>query len=167
MNCSEFLQRYPECHDGGLRDGRLLRRLETHRRRCRRCAHWAESLERGIRLLRDAQEISPSAAFRSGLNKRLRSEVAIGDPITPTNAGLAAALLLAAAVGLFVFEGFTTPAAVEPQAAARLAEPAFPDSVDTVPATDVVDVTIPAFARTTLQFHSSQAPLGTQAVFSP
>ncbi|MEE8117583.1 MAG: hypothetical protein V3T28_10770 [Gemmatimonadales bacterium] len=165
MNCSEFLKRYSEVHDGWLRDARLVRRLEVHRRNCRGCSRWVELWERGVAALRQSPRIEPSPGFRAGLRQRLQSEVAIGDPIAPTHAGLAAAFLLAAALGLFLIEGLTHPEA-EPVVAARAQPAAFPDSLDVVPEPVPVDVTIPAFGRSTLEFHSSQAPLGTLLVFS-
>jgi hypothetical protein len=123
-------------------------------------------MERGIRALRVSPEISPSQDFGAALRRRLRSEVSVGDPIAPTNAGIAAAFLLAAAVGLFVYEGLTHPPTAEPPIASRAIEStalAPPD--DSIQPPDFVDVTLPPFAHSSLEFHSSQQPLGSFAVF--
>lgn len=166
MDCNDFIQRFSEARDGGLRDPRQLRRIEQHARRCPRCARWVESLELGLGELREAMGIEPSARFRKRLRKRLAAEVSIGDPIVPTNAGLAAALLLAAAVGLLVLQNASTPSMEEPAAVRVAAAAALEDSLELVPRQDSMDVTIPAFTHSTLEFHSSQVPVGTLAVLT-
>lgn len=93
--------------------------------------------------------------------------MALGDPVRPTNAGLAAAFLLAAAVGMFVYEGV----AHWEQDVALAAEPTDPPAeaarfATTPPAPpETVDVTLPAFAHTTLELHSAHAPLGVVTAF--
>lgn len=164
MNCQNFLQLYSEYADGRLADPRAVAHVHEHLERCARCAHHVESLERGLDVLRSG-DVSPSPTFRSRLSRRLRSEVAIGDPIVPTSAGLAAALLLATGLGLFLYEA-STPAAEEipTHRAARLAPMAF----DTIPPPlEEIDVTLPPFTQSTLQFLSSQDPLDVRVVLSP
>lgn len=169
MTCSEFLEHLSEFRDRTLTDQRLVRRLGLHMRRCSRCRRRYEALEEGLGALRALGPVSPSGAFRSGLRRRLAAEISLGDPVRPTNAGLTAAFLLAAAVGLFVYQGLARPeadVAVTPEPAApdrgaeRIATP--PPAVP-----ETVDVTLPAFAHTSLQFHSHHAPLGSFVTFRP
>lgn len=162
MNCQDFLQLYCEYADGRLTDPRAVAHVHEHLGRCARCAHHVESLERGLDVLRSG-DVSPSPTFRSRLSRRLRAEVAVGDPIVPTSAGLAAALLLATGLGLFLYEA-NTPATEEIPPAARLAPVAF----DTFPPPlEEFDVTLPPFANSTLQFLSSQEPFDVRVVLSP
>ena len=162
MNCHEFLDVYSDYADGLLDDRRLLRRVDAHRAHCPRCARHAETLERGLEILR-VGDVSPSPRFRGRLNRRLLAEISIGDPVVPTSAGLAAAFLFAAGISLFLFEGLKRPPEQE-LVAARLA-PALDDTLP-LPAPDL-DVTLPAFTDSKLEFTSSQVPLGTQVVFTP
>ncbi len=162
MNCQNFLQLYSEYADGRLTDPRAVAHVHEHLGRCARCAHHVESLERGLDALRSG-DVSPSPTFRSRLSRRLRAEVAVGDPIIPTSAGLAAAFLVATGVGLFLYET-NTRAAEETPPAARLAPVAF----DTFPPpVEAIDVTLPPFTNSTLQFLSSQEPLDVLVVLSP
>ena len=164
MNCQDFLQLYSEYSDGRLTDPRAVAYVHEHLEQCVRCAHHVDSLEQGLDVLR-AGDVSPSTTFRSRLSRRLRAEVAIGDPIVPTSAGLAAALLLATGLGLFLYEA-NSPATEEspPSAAARLAPVAF----DTLqPPLEEIDVTLPPFTHSTLQFLSSPEPLDVRVVLSP
>jgi hypothetical protein len=166
MNCTEFFRLYSDIRDRAPVEHRLVRRWEQHRRRCSECARRLEVMERGVEALRISPEISPSEEFGAALNRRLRSEVSVGDPITPTHAGIAVAFLLAAAVGLFAYEGLSRPPVTEPPIATRSPESAaLTPSDDSVPPPDMVDVTLPPFAHSTLKFHSSQEPLGTFADF--
>lgn len=165
MDCNDFIHRFSEARDGGLCEARQLRRIEQHARRCRRCARWVASLEMGLEELREARGVEPSARFRRDLRRRLAAEVALGDPIVPTNAGVAAAMLLAAAVGLLLFQTAATSPLEEP-AAAVAAAAALEDSLGLAPLQDRMDVTIPAFTHSSLEFHSSQVPPATLAVLT-
>ncbi len=162
INCQDFLQLYSEYADGRLTDPWAVAHVHEHLDKCDRCAHHVESLELGLDVLRSG-DVSPSPTFRSRLSRRLRAEVAIGDPIVPTSAGLAAALLLATGLGLFLYQA-NTPAAEEAPPAVRLAPIAF----DTLPPPlEEIDVTLSPFTQSTLQFLSSQEPLDVRVVLSP
>lgn len=165
MTCSDFLELLSPYRDGLLSDRRVMRRLEQHLRTCVRCQRHARALDQGLGALRGANPIGPSAAFQVGLRQRLAAEVSLGDPVRPTNAGFAAAFLLAAAVGLFVYEGIARPATDVAVAATPPGDSGAPAGLDARPATraDTFDVTLPPFAQTTLEFHSAHAPLGVVA----
>jgi hypothetical protein len=165
MRCNEFLQHYYDFRDGRLDDRRLLRQLDRHLVRCRRCARYHASLSWGLAALQDSEEIAPSPDFHHRLERRLREEAAIGDPLAPTNLGVAAALLLAVSVGLVFYEGLAdrpsnVPSAVaiaDSESPAHLA-PSFPSAPLTPQS---VDFTLPAFGDTAVQFSSAGTPLGT------
>jgi hypothetical protein len=74
----------------------------------------------------------------------------------PTHAGLAAAFLMVAAVGLLFYEGVARRGPAGP--AASPAAATFPEPVPTLP--PLQDVTLPAFANTKLEYHGQQQPLG-------
>jgi hypothetical protein len=158
MTCSEFLQAYSELRDGVIRDPALAAALEAHRGECLRCRRLAHAMTQGLALLHHlAGDVEPSPRFRSRLHQRLRAEVIVGDPVVPTHGGLAAALLLAAALGLLVFESVTGRRGTERVAQADTAvtfEPA------------LSNVTLPAFTHSTLEFHGAHAPLGSPVVFT-
>jgi hypothetical protein len=114
-------------------------------------------MTRGLSLLHQtAEDVEPSEEFRARLDRRLRAEVTVGDPVVPTHAGLAAALLLAAALGLMVVEGLGPSAA--PLAAADRSPQTFEPAL--------ANVTLPAFTRSTLEFHGVHAPLGSYVLFT-
>ncbi len=166
MRCDEFLRHYYDLRDGRLDDRRLLKQLDRHLARCARCAHYHASLNRGLEVLKDTDEIHPSPGFRTRLEDRIRQEVSIGDPLVPTNLGIAAALLLAAAVGLVFYEGLAATPGNAPAAVLAIADsdvpPAAPPTFAAAPlAPRSVDFTLPAFGDTALQFSSSSSPLGT------
>ncbi|HKI94273.1 MAG TPA: hypothetical protein VJ992_03175 [Gemmatimonadales bacterium] len=166
MRCDEFLRHYYDLRDGRLDDRRLLKQLDRHLARCRRCARYHASLRRGLEVLQETEEIDPSPSFRIRLEHRLRQEASIGDPLVPTNLGIAAALLLAAAVGLVFYEGLAATPGTAPAAVAAIADsdarPAASPTFAAAPlAPRSVDFTLPAFGDTAVQFSSSSSPLGT------
>lgn len=160
MDCSDYLLHLSDFRDGRLTDRRVMRRLQVHLRGCARCRRHLEALEHGLGELQALDIVAPSEDFRTGLHRRLAAEVSLGDPVRPTNTGLAAAFLLAAAVGLFVYEGMARAehdVALAADLPADAGGPVFPVPAQPV---DTVDVTLPAFSHTTLEFHSAHAPLG-------
>lgn len=166
VNCTEFQKLHSELRDGRRVDRGVERRLEHHRRHCQQCERRIELTDRALDAWRDVDVIAPSPGFSQRLRRRLLAEVSIGDPVVPTHAGLAAAFLLAAAVGVFLFEGLRGPAE-EPAAVAALDElPGFADSTVDVPPSELADVTIPPFSPNRFEFSSSQEPLGTNVVFA-
>ena len=155
MTCLEFLDLYSDYRDGTLHDPDVRHAVDGHLGECLRCRRLAKTMDQGLALLHEsAGSIEPSARFRAGLEHRLRSQVAIGNPLAPTHAGLAAALLLTAALGLMVVEGLTRGDAVHDVTVQAGFE------------APLSNVTLPAFAHSTLEFHGTQEPLGSFVAFS-
>jgi hypothetical protein len=151
------LETYSEYCEGAVRDPAVIAAVESHLGQCLRCRRLVRVMTRGLQVLRSATEdVEPSPRFRANLQRRLRAEVAIGDPLAPTHAGLAAALLLAAALGLLVYEGIARRAAASPIAAE--AAPPFRPALS--------NVTLPAFTHSALEFHGGHAPLGSYVLFT-
>jgi anti-sigma factor RsiW len=156
MQCSEFLEVYSDYRDGTIPDPDVRAAVEAHLCECLRCRRLARAMTRGLALLHlTAEEVEPSAEFRTRLECRLRAQVTVGDPVIPTHAGLAAALLLAAALGLLVVEGLGRS---DPPLVAGQSQPSFEAAL--------ANVTLPAFAHSTLEFHGVHAPLGSYALFT-
>jgi len=159
LTCAEFLESYADYRDELAGDEALDRAIEIHLGECLRCRRLALTLTRGLALLHHTlEDVEPSDRFRDQLAGRLRAEVTIGDPLTPTHAGLAAALLVVTALGLVVVEGLIRgdrQPATPPVAAAPA--PAFQPAIS--------NVTLPAFAHSTLEFHGVHAPLGSYVQF--
>ncbi|MBI2535796.1 MAG: hypothetical protein HYW06_02235 [Gemmatimonadetes bacterium] len=105
MDCSDFLGRYSDFRDGLITDPRVVLELERHRRVCRRCARYHYAVSRGVDALRGLGEIEPSPAFRRELRARLAAVLGAGRQPALTPAGLAAAVLVAVAGALLVYEG--------------------------------------------------------------
>ena len=78
--------------------------------------------------------------------------------VRQANAGVAAALLVATAVGLVVVEGILRRNQEAALPAAAASAPAFEPALS--------NVTLPAFAHSTLEFHGVHAPLGSYALFA-
>lgn len=105
MRCSQFLNRYTDFRDGLIDDPAVVRELENHLRGCGRCARYHYAITHGVVALRALGEIEPSPAFRRELQARLAGAVLrarSGSALTP--AGLAAAILLATAGAMLVYE---------------------------------------------------------------
>ena len=163
MKCSDYLNYLSDFRDGTLTDRKAQRRLQLHLRHCPRCRRHCDALDEGLDALRELTSVNPSVDFRDGLRQRLAAEVSLGDPVRPTNAGLAAAFLLAAAIGLFVYEGVAQREGALAVAAEPPVEPVTPTGlpIDSAPVPiETVDLTLPAFGHAPLEFHSAHAPLG-------
>ena len=106
MDCSDFLSSYSDLRDGLITDPAVLLALERHRRDCRRCASYHDAVQRGVDALRALDDIEPSPAFRRELRARLAAAVAsTGRQPGVTPAGFAAAVLVAVAGALLIYEG--------------------------------------------------------------
>jgi hypothetical protein len=119
-------------------------------------------MDRGLAALRGTEGVAPSSGFRAELDRRLLADVAMQDAVMPAHAGLAATFLVAAAVGLLLYEGLSRPESAEPEpslAASLFRAPPPPGQPP------LIDVTLPAFAHSDLTFTSSQTPLGSFAAF--
>jgi len=141
-----------------MRDLHLRARIEAHLGECLRCRRLVRAMTRGLALLHETvEEVELSPGFQARLQERIRAEVVIGDPLVPTHAGLAAALLVATALGLLVYEGLGRRASTEPAVAVAEA-PTFEPALS--------NVTLPAFTHSTLEFHGAHAPLGSYTLFA-
>lgn len=163
MTCGEFLQGLSDFRDGLVRDEVLLARFESHRRECRRCARMLAALDLGLHTLRTPEDDGPSLGFRDGLERRLRAEVALGDPVMPTHAGLAAAFLMLAAAALVVYEGVARRAG-SPVAARSTIPAVFPSLPAAFPVME--DVTLSPFTPSAFEYHGQRIPLGTFATLT-
>ncbi len=106
MHCSDFLIRYSDLRDGLITDIGVLRAMQDHLRNCRRCRRYEHAISHGVGALRTLGQIEPSAAFQRELRLRLAQAALRADrqaALTP--AGLAAAVLLAVAGALLLYEG--------------------------------------------------------------
>lgn len=158
MTCAEFLESYADYRDGLPGDAALCRAVEAHLGECLRCRRLAQTLTRGLAILHHTlEDVEPSDLFRDRLAGRLRAEVAIGDPLKPTHAGLAAALLVATALGLLVADGILRGGRQVDAPTAMAAPHTFRPAMS--------NVTLPAFAHSTLEFHGVHAPLGSYVLF--
>jgi hypothetical protein len=162
MNCGEFLRGLSDFRDGLVRDPQVVLRFETHRQGCPHCSQLLTALDQGLDALREGDDLVFSTGFRDSLDERLRAEVAIGDPVMPTHAGLAAAFLLVAALGLIFYEGVSRGNAPMARAEPPV-EPAvaFPAPAPRLPV--LQDVTLPPFVNSELEYSGQQSPLGTFA----
>jgi len=106
MTCQEFLARYTDFRDGLVTASREARRFSRHLRTCASCRRYDEALHDGVGALQTLPSTEPDAAFRRRLERRLRAERArAGRPVLPTRPALAAAVLVAVALGLLAWEG--------------------------------------------------------------
>jgi hypothetical protein len=105
MNCREFVARYTDYRDGLITAPREMRRFARHMAACAVCQRYDAALQRGVGSLQDGSP-DPNSAFRQRLDRRLAAERArAGRPTLPARPALAAALLVAAAIGLLAWEG--------------------------------------------------------------
>lgn len=156
LTCSAFLDAFCEYQEGTLCDPVQRAAVEAHLRACLRCRRLSQTMIRGLALLQHAvPDVEPSPGFQARLEARLREQVSVGDPLVPTHAGLAAALLVVTALGLLLYEGSGRRGAPPPPVAA--AAPAFAPALS--------NLTLPAFAHSTLEFHGVHAPLASYALY--
>ncbi len=105
MTCREFVARYSEYRDGLITAPREARRFARHLASCAACQRYDVALQRGVGSLQ-AEGQEPDRAFRNRLERRLASERAkTGRPALPARPAIAAALLVAVAIGLVAWEG--------------------------------------------------------------
>jgi hypothetical protein len=105
MTCPEFLERYSEFRDGLITAPGEARRFKHHLANCSSCRNYEATLRRGLQALQAGDVLVPSAAFRTRLESRLRTEGLIGEPTPPARAGIAAALFIAVSLALLALEG--------------------------------------------------------------
>ena len=107
MRCSEFLLRYSDFRDETIDAPQGRRRFIVHLSDCSRCARYHEVINRGVAVLRSADQIEPSPRFRSSLARRLAAAVLHPDPHFAVPVRLVGSLVLAASVAILVVEGIT------------------------------------------------------------
>lgn len=106
MTCQEFLARYTDFRDGLVTTSREARRFSRHLKMCASCRRYDAALHHGVGALQTLPSTEPDAAFRRRLERRLSTERArAGRPFLPTRPALAAAVLVAVALGLLAWEG--------------------------------------------------------------
>src|SRR2546425_7143594 len=100
MTCLQCRERYSDYRDGLITCERELRRFQRPFAHCPACRRYDAAVRRGVLALQAGQHaITPSPDFRRRLESRLARERP-GEPELPARAGLAAALLLVALLGL-------------------------------------------------------------------
>jgi len=112
MTCQEFLARYTDYRDGLITAPREARRFTRHLVTCAACRRYDAALHSGVGALQTAAGAVPDAAFRYRLERRLAAERShMGHASMPTRPAVAAAFLIAAALGLLAWEGAHRPPA--------------------------------------------------------
>jgi hypothetical protein len=164
MTCVEFLRHYSDYRDGLVRDPVLRGTLEAHLLACRRCGRLLTLMDNGLAALRRTANVTPSPHFRAELDRRLRAESAMQDAVMPAHAGLAATFLVAAAVGLLLYEGLSNADAAGTTPTLATSPFRAPPPPNQPP---FIDVTLPAFTHSDLVFTSNQAALGSFAALAP
>ncbi len=81
MRCSEFLRRYSDFRDETIDDPLVRRRFIAHVSLCGRCARYQEVIDRGVSLLRSADQIEVSPRFYTRLARRLAAAVLHPEPV--------------------------------------------------------------------------------------
>lgn len=106
MTCTEFLARYTDYRDGLIGAPREARRFTRHIATCPACRRYDAALQDGVGALQTLGREEPDLAFRQRLARRLAAERTQARlPSSPTRPAVAAALLVAAAIGLLLWEG--------------------------------------------------------------
>jgi hypothetical protein len=171
MRCLEFLRHYSSFRDGLVADRSFIEAMEAHLATCGTCARYHASVTRGVDLLKRSEGIEPSPDFRRRLRGKLATPSAEA-PILPAPAGVAAALMFAAALTLGAYEIGARRTAAVPKTLAAAPQPT-PRPPATMPyaATTRVpvatDLTLTAFRRRTHRVYTvvetDPVPLGTWA----
>jgi len=120
MHCSDFLSRYSDLRDGEITDLSILRDMQGHLRTCSRCQRYEQAIRHGIGVLRTQGQIEPSPRFQRELRVRL-AKAALGADRQPSlmPVGLTAAVLVAVAGALLLYEGFVARRRAEMAEVAR------------------------------------------------
>jgi hypothetical protein len=169
MRCSDFLDSYSDFRDGLIIDAQVLRRLNHHLSHCPGCRRHDVLVRRGVMALRAGADLCPSADFRRRLRDRLaRTDAAsLDEPVLPGRAGVAVSLMVAAAVGLLIYEGTARRpgAEVANRPVRAVAEPPLPVVVANpgVPFVAFADLRLPAFPDPTQRWSGAELPRGTWA----
>lgn len=112
MTCQDFLAHYTDFRDGLITAPREARRFTRHLATCAACRRYDAALHSGVGVLQTVAGAEPNAAFRRRLEGRLAAERArVARPAVPSRPAIAAALLVAVALGLLAWEGAHRPPA--------------------------------------------------------
>lgn len=113
MTCQEFLARYTDYRDGLITAPREARRFSRHLATCVACRRYDAALHSGVGALQSATTPTPDGDFRKRLEQRIALERArSGRPSIPARPAIAAALLVAVALGLLAWQGAHRPPAM-------------------------------------------------------
>jgi anti-sigma factor RsiW len=112
MTCQEFLARYTDYRDGLITAPREARRFRRHLATCVACRRYDAALHSGVGALQSTGTPAPDVEFRQRLERRIALERArSGRSSIPARPAIAAALLVAVALGLVAWQGTHRPPA--------------------------------------------------------
>lgn len=107
MRCADFLNRYSDLRDGQITDLTILRDMQEHLGACPRCRRYERAIQQGIGALRSLGQIEPSPGFQRELRVQLaKAALRVNRQPGLTPAALTAAVLVAVAGALLLYEGF-------------------------------------------------------------
>jgi len=165
MDCSEFLDSYSDFRDGVITDPKRLRLMRDHYAQCLACARYDASVRHGVRA---AGEIEPSDDFRERILARIAATG--GQPMEPVRAGaagIAAGLMVAAAIALLIYEGSRRTERLPIPVAATAPNPGFIAASHSIPDRPlppfvIVNPSIPFVSFTDLSVSPFRNPGGFQ-----
>ena len=168
MRCTEFLRLYSDFRDGLIEDARLKGQLGQHLARCPSCKRYDASVRGGVQALRySSYEMEPTPGFKERLRARIAAGAEPEVPATPSPAGVAALLMLAAALALVIHERSSRQAAGQaPLVANRRATAPHNGPMIVVnpgvPFVTFTDLEVPAFSGPS-EHNPHQVPIDTWA----
>lgn len=121
MNCPQTRELYSEYRDG-LLSGVRRRRVESHLGSCPECCRFYSRVDESLCTLEHLADITPSPGFRFRLFRRLKNERDL-QAVMPGRTKLAAAMMVAAALGMFLIEDGSHTPPLEQTPAARASTP--------------------------------------------
>ena len=168
MRCSDFLRLYSDFRDGLIEDARMNGQLGRHLAGCPSCQHYDASVRSGVQALRySSYEMEPTPGFKERLRARIAAGAEPEVPATPSPAGVAALLMLAAALAFVIHERTSRPTGpLVPLAASRRAPAAHAGPMIVVnagvPFVTFTDLEVPAFSGPS-EHYPYQVPIDTWA----
>lgn len=133
MDCDQFLEGYSDYRDDWLDPGER-ERFEAHMEACESCARYDRVVQRGLEILRDLPEVTPSSDFLPRLQHRIY-HIEDGIPLRSAHPGGSAALVAVAAVGLLALAWlpFATRVPIEVELPAVAVDPPAVERSERVP----------------------------------
>ncbi len=107
MHCTEFLYLYSDYRDGLITDLRVSRRVRDHLETCAACQRYDEVIRRGVAVLRGAEIGRPPLGIEREVS-RPNGMGLVDETLELRSGRFAGAIMLAAAIALFVWEGLGT-----------------------------------------------------------